>query len=79
MELIMKSRTQLLGMLCSLSGAVRSLHALALERSLVAAGVEIYTPRCASCHGEDLNNVSGGWSFDCGVCDPTSMTDLLIR
>jgi mono/diheme cytochrome c family protein len=27
-------------------------------------GAVIYAQRCSPCHGEDLNNVSGGWSFD---------------
>ena len=37
---------------------------MGLERMRVEAGAEIYTQRCASCHGENLHNVSGGWSFD---------------
>jgi mono/diheme cytochrome c family protein len=28
------------------------------------AGAAIYAQRCSSCHGEGLNNTSGGWSFD---------------
>jgi mono/diheme cytochrome c family protein len=27
-------------------------------------GAAIYAQRCSSCHGENLHNVSGGWSFD---------------
>jgi mono/diheme cytochrome c family protein len=38
--------------------------ALAVEGSQVEAGAEIYMQRCAGCHGENLRNVSGGWSFD---------------
>ena len=38
--------------------------ASAVERPLVEAGAEIYAQRCAGCHGEDLHNTSGGWSFD---------------
>jgi mono/diheme cytochrome c family protein len=29
-----------------------------------AAGAVIYALRCAGCHGEELHNTSGGWSFD---------------
>ena len=28
------------------------------------AGAAVYAQRCSSCHGEGLNNMSGGWSFD---------------
>ncbi len=28
------------------------------------AGAGIYANRCAGCHGEELRNTSGGWSFD---------------
>lgn len=38
--------------------------AWAAEGSQAEAGAAIYTLRCAGCHGENLNNVSGGWSFD---------------
>jgi cytochrome c6 len=27
-------------------------------------GAAIYAQRCSGCHGENLRNVSGGWSFD---------------
>jgi mono/diheme cytochrome c family protein len=27
-------------------------------------GAVIYAQRCSGCHGENLHNVSGGWSFD---------------
>jgi cytochrome c6 len=32
--------------------------------SRAEAGAAIYANRCAGCHGDDLNNTSGGWSFD---------------
>lgn len=32
--------------------------------SRAEAGAAIYANRCAGCHGEDLKNTSGGWSFD---------------
>ncbi len=66
MEPVMKSGMQLLGMLCCLgwSLALAASPALAVERPRAEAGAEIYAQRCAGCHGEDLHNVSGGWSFD---------------
>jgi mono/diheme cytochrome c family protein len=64
--LMTKSDTRLVGMLCCCVGCVvlAPSSALAAEGSRVKAGAEIYAQRCAPCHGEDLNNVSGGWSFD---------------
>lgn len=66
MELMMRSGTQLVGMLCCFVGcvALAPSSALAVEGSRVKSGAEIYAQRCAPCHGEELNNVSGGWSFD---------------
>lgn len=66
MDLTVKPRTQLLGLLCCFvwSGGLAPYPASAVERSLVEAGAEIYAQRCAGCHGEDLHNMSGGWSFD---------------
>src|SRR6266446_1178699 len=29
-----------------------------------AEGAVIYAQRCSGCHGENLRNQSGGWSFD---------------
>lgn len=34
------------------------------EDAKVNAGAEVYAERCAGCHGENLQNTSGGWSFD---------------
>jgi mono/diheme cytochrome c family protein len=34
------------------------------DASRAEVGAAIYANRCAGCHGEDLNNTSGGWSFD---------------
>jgi mono/diheme cytochrome c family protein len=36
----------------------------AAQAPLVERGAAIYAQRCSACHGEHLNNVSGGWSFD---------------
>lgn len=62
----MKSDIRLVGILCCFVGcaALARSSALALEGSPVKAGAEIYAQRCAPCHGEELNNLSGGWSFD---------------
>jgi mono/diheme cytochrome c family protein len=38
--------------------------ALAAETDQVEKGAAIYALRCAGCHGEELHNLSGGWSFD---------------
>ena len=66
MEPMMKSDIQRVGMLCCFVGyvALASPSALAVEDARVKAGAEIYVQRCAPCHGEELKNVSGGWSFD---------------
>jgi mono/diheme cytochrome c family protein len=66
MELVIKSGMRLLGMLCCFVWclALTQSPALAVEGSRAKAGAEIYAQRCAPCHGEELNNVSGGWSFD---------------
>jgi mono/diheme cytochrome c family protein len=37
---------------------------LVADAAQVERGAAIYTLRCAGCHGEELRNVSGGWSFD---------------
>src|SRR5215831_15764518 len=62
----MRSRTQRIGIVCCLVWCIglTSFSTMGLERMRVEAGAEIYTQRCASCHGENLHNVSGGWSFD---------------
>jgi mono/diheme cytochrome c family protein len=36
----------------------------AAEGARAEAGAAIYALRCAGCHGEELRNTSGGWSFD---------------
>ena len=36
----------------------------AAQAPLVEKGASIYAERCSGCHGDNLNNVSGGWSFD---------------
>ncbi len=36
----------------------------AAEGPRAEAGAAIYALRCAGCHGEELRNTSGGWSFD---------------
>ena len=44
--------------------ALHPFGALAADAAQVERGAAIYTLRCAGCHGEELRNVSGGWSFD---------------
>ncbi len=36
----------------------------AADNSLAEKGAQIYVDRCSACHGENLRNTSGGWSFD---------------
>ena len=36
----------------------------AAQASRAEEGAAIYAQRCSGCHGDNLNNVSGGWSFD---------------
>ena len=36
----------------------------AAQPSQAEKGAALYAARCSGCHGENLNNVSGGWSFD---------------
>ncbi len=62
----MRSRAQLIGTVCCLAWCVglTSFSTIGLERTRVESGAEIYAQRCAGCHGENLRNVSGGWSFD---------------
>jgi mono/diheme cytochrome c family protein len=45
-----------LALACSAAGAA--------DASRAEAGAVIYANRCAGCHGEELHNTSGGWSFD---------------
>jgi cytochrome c6 len=45
-----------LALACSAAGAA--------EASRAEAGAAVYANRCAPCHGEELHNTSGGWSFD---------------
>ena len=37
---------------------------LAAQTPRVEEGAAIYAQRCSPCHGQELNSVSGGWSFD---------------
>ena len=37
---------------------------LAARAPRVAEDAAIYAERCSPCHGDNLSNVSGGWSFD---------------
>jgi mono/diheme cytochrome c family protein len=64
MEVIVKSGTQPLRVLCCFVWCVALAPSPAVEGSRVEEGAKIYQQRCAGCHGEDLHNVSGGWSFD---------------
>jgi mono/diheme cytochrome c family protein len=36
----------------------------AADAAQVEKGAAVYALRCESCHGQDLRNTSGGWSFD---------------
>jgi mono/diheme cytochrome c family protein len=36
----------------------------AAEATKVEQGAALYALRCSGCHGNDLLNTSGGWSFD---------------
>ncbi len=36
----------------------------AADNALAEKGAQIYEDRCSACHGENLRNTSGGWSFD---------------
>ena len=38
--------------------------AWAADAAQVREGAALYALRCAGCHGTDLLNTSGGWSFD---------------
>jgi mono/diheme cytochrome c family protein len=44
--------------------ALASSVAWAAGNPRAEAGAVVYAQRCSSCHGEGLNNTSGGWSFD---------------
>jgi mono/diheme cytochrome c family protein len=44
--------------------ALASSAAMAAANPRAEAGAAVYAQRCSSCHGEGLNNTSGGWSFD---------------
>jgi mono/diheme cytochrome c family protein len=39
-------------------------RSLAAQAPSAEEGAAIYAKRCSGCHGENLNNVGGGWSFD---------------
>ena len=41
-----------------------SCTAAAAGDSRAEAGAAIYAQRCSGCHGQELHNTSGGWSFD---------------
>ena len=66
MELIMNSEKRVFNLICWFvcSVALVPIHASAVAASAGEAGAKIYAQRCAPCHGEDLVNMSGGWSFD---------------
>jgi mono/diheme cytochrome c family protein len=48
--------------LCLSVAAVTGLPAA--ETTKVEQGAALYALRCSGCHGTDLLNTSGGWSFD---------------
>jgi mono/diheme cytochrome c family protein len=59
----------ILGYACSLFAwtvlfAFGPFEALAADAAQVEKGAALYELRCSGCHGENLRNVSGGWSFD---------------
>jgi len=47
------------GLLCT-----KGFGASAADPSRVEQGAVLYAQRCSGCHGENLRNLSGGWSFD---------------
>jgi cytochrome c5 len=65
-ELIVKSQKRVFSLICWFvcSVGLVPIHASAVEASPTGAGAKIYAQRCAPCHGDDLVNMSGGWSFD---------------
>ena len=62
----MKVTSTVAKLLCVAVGcfALAPFAVTAAEDSRVQAGAAIYLQRCAGCHGEELRNTSGGWSFD---------------
>jgi mono/diheme cytochrome c family protein len=44
--------------------ALASGAAAAAGDSRAEAGAAVYAQRCSGCHGQELHNTSGGWSFD---------------
>jgi mono/diheme cytochrome c family protein len=49
---------------CIAVAAAAAPLAHAAENPLAEKGAQIYVDRCSGCHGENLRNTSGGWSFD---------------
>ncbi len=47
-----------------LAAALASSPCLGADQAQVEKGAPIYALRCEGCHGQDLRNTSGGWSFD---------------
>jgi mono/diheme cytochrome c family protein len=41
-----------------------SQHAALAAQASTEQGAAVYQLRCSGCHGENLINLSGGWSFD---------------
>jgi mono/diheme cytochrome c family protein len=62
----MKVTKKRLALLCWGIGCVglASSALFAEEDPRVQAGAAVYAQRCAGCHGENLRNTSGGWSFN---------------
>jgi len=61
----MHGRTLLFWPICGMAWCTGLASAAgAAGGSRPAAGAVIYTQRCAGCHGQELHNTSGGWSFD---------------
>jgi len=50
--------------------AAAACAASAAELSPAEKGAELYAARCSGCHGENLHNTSGGWSFDLRRLEP---------
>jgi mono/diheme cytochrome c family protein len=61
----MNATTKSLGGLCWAIACIGLAPALfAAEDPRAQAGAALYAQRCEGCHGENLQNTSGGWSFD---------------
>ena len=61
--MVLNRRVSRCAVYAGLMGAMGA-GALAAQAPRVEQGAAFYAQRCSPCHGDNLNNVSGGWSFD---------------